>query len=495
MAFAGMDIGTSGCKLLVYDLNGNLLYQEEKRYVEQGTGGHRELNPVIVKAAILSVMEEAGRKCPVKIEAIAFASLGESIVCLDEKDDVICNSMLTGDSRGLAETKALIERFGRKELFDITGLPPNELYGLPKYIWLNENTGAIREAKAIMFYEDFAGYILTGKRVVSYFSAARSLAFNINKKEWSRELLALAGICPEQMSKPAEPGTAVGRILPEMAQKLHINPEMKVIVGGHDQTCAALGSGLRDMHMGECGMGTCEFMFMMLPEPYRNEYMIENDFTCIPYVLPEKYLTSLEVTTCGILKNWARDTLFLESRKACEARKEDFYLYMDKKAMDVDTEVLLLPQFGSRGNPDLTMDAAGTIAGLTIHTCEEELYRAFLEGMAFQMYLSYEKLLPLGVKMDNMVATGGGAASALALQIQADIFNMPVKTLENKEAGTLGCMIMAAFGAGAYTSIEEGILRTVKVAKEYKPNTRMHERYMKKYERYKNLYKRMYDFK
>ena len=224
-------------------------------------------------------------------------------------------------------------------------------------------------------------------------------------------------------------------------------------------------------------------------------YMIENDFTCIPYILPGTYLSSLEVTTCGALKNWARDNILKGFKMECDARGDNFYSCIDRAVEDIRTDVMVLPQFGSAGNPDLSMDARGTITGLTIHTKAEEIYRAILEGMAFQMYLSYERLKKLGTRMNRIVATGGGAASELTLQIRADVFNMKVVSLENEESGTVGCMLMAATGTGAYPSLEEGIRRAVKIRKEFLPDPVMHEYYEEKFAKYKTLYERMYDFK
>lgn len=495
MAFAGMDVGTSGCKLLVYDLDGNVIFKAVRQYAEEGGAGRRELNPELVLQKVKEVLRETGDNCPEPLDAMAVASLGESVVCLDEEDRVLANSMLTGDSRGIPETKEIIKRIGARRIFEITGLPPNELYGLPKYMWLNRNSDAIKKAKAILYYEDFVGYIMTGERKVSYSSAARSMAFDIRKCVWSEEMLALAGISPEKMSSPVPPCTVIGTILPQMARELHLNPEMKLVVGGHDQSCAALGSGLLGMETGECGMGTCEFMFLMLPEAKMTPFMLQNDFACIPYILPGTYLSSIEVTTCGALKNWAKAGLFRDIAGACEMRGENFFSYMDKCAERIKTEVLLLPQFGSAGNPDLSMDARGTITGLTIHTKPEELYRAILESFAFQMYLAYERMEKLGTKMQYIAATGGGAASELTLQIRADVFNMKVLSMESEESGTLGCMMMAAVAAGAYPALRDAISRAVKVKKEYIPDRKMHEYYIEKFEKYKLLYNKMYNFK
>ena len=138
------------------------------------------------------------------------SSLGES-VCLDKNNKVLTNSMLTGDSRGIPETQEIIDILGADRIFETTGLPPNELYGLPKYMWLNRNTNAIKDAAAILYYEDFVGYILTGQRKVSYWHLrARSMAFDIRKFERAEDLLSLAGIHKEQMSEPIPPCTVIG---------------------------------------------------------------------------------------------------------------------------------------------------------------------------------------------------------------------------------------------------------------------------------------------
>lgn len=499
MAFAGLDVGTSKSKLLVYDLDGSILFRASQGYAESGGDGQRELDPGIVIESVKKLLKKAGEHCPEPIEALAVAGLGESVVCLNGHGEPLAYSMLTGDCRGAWETKEIRRRLGAEKVFTITGLPPNELYGLPKYIWLDRHTDAVKEAQFILFYEDYVAFMLTGERMVSYSSAARSMAFNIHQNVWQEELLSLAGIRASQLSAPAAAGTVIGVIRPETAGELHLNPKMKVVVGGHDQSMAALGGGLILPGMGECGMGTCEFLFALLPKeeiaPGHISFMLQNDFTCIPYIHSDTWLTSLEVTTCGALKNWARDTVFSGIRAECERHEEEFYRHMDAAAAGVDTDVLILPQFGSSGNPDLSMNAGGTIAGLTIHTRPEELYRAVLEGMAFQMLLSWERLQKLGVRLDCITATGGGAVSELALRLRADIFNKKVRSLKNNESGTAGCMIAAAVGLGAYSSFEEGIKHIVKTEKEFFPDERRQEYYRGKFRRYRQLYERMHDFK
>lgn len=493
-AYAGLDVGTSSTKAVVYDAEGNVLYTAQRHYMESGDNGRRELDPIIVKNAVYEVLKEVGNQCPARVKALSVASLGESIVCLDSCGRTLYPSMLTGDSRGIFETEELIRRVGARKIFEITGLPPNELYGLPKYMWLNRNTDVIQKSTAILFYEDYVGYLLTGERKVSYSSADRSLAFDVQKKEWSEELLSYAGIRLSQMSCPIAPCSIVGKILPDVAANLHLDPELKVVAGGHDQTCAALGSGLDHPERGECGMGTCEFMFMMLPRPQMTEYMIDNNFTCIPYVIEGTYLTSLEITTCGILKNWARDTIlkgFLSEKK----EGENDFTFLDRAVSGRTTDLLILPQLGSAGNPYLSMDAAGSITGLSIHTKAEEFYLAILEGIAFQQYLSYLRLKKLGITMNSFVATGGGAASDLTLQMRADLFNMKVGSLKNDESGTAGCMMMAATADGVYPDLKEAVRNVVHIDKIFYPDSQMLGYYLEKYKRFEEFFNRMHDWR
>lgn len=489
MAYAGLDVGTSGCKITVFDLDGRKLFQASRKYREQGGNGHRELDAEIVASRVMEVLDEMGRDCPVSVDALAVASIGESVVCLDDQDRPLAPSMLTGDCRGIEETQELIATIGADRILEITGLPPNELYSLSKLIWLSRHTDVITRARMILFFEDYIGYLLTGKRVVSYSSACRSMAFDIRRKKWSSELLALASVQVGQMSLPAEAGTVIGTLTPQIAHRLHLPPGLKVVTGGHDQSCAALGGGLVDASHCETSMGTCEFMLFMLPQPRFDSYMIKNDFPCIPYVMSNRYLSSLEVTTCGILKNWGMETLF----SSC-GNPHAFYENIESRIANLRTEVLALPQFGSRGNPDLSMDARGTLTGLTIHTRPEEIYLSLLEGISFQLYLAWERLAPLCERPKIMIATGGGASSDRTLEIRANIFNMRVVRPSSDESGTLGCMLLAALGVGAYSSLEEGISRAVHMDRIFDPTPGGIAYYEQKYRKYKSLYTLMYDF-
>ncbi|MEM1485842.1 FGGY-family carbohydrate kinase [Oscillospiraceae bacterium PP1C4] len=495
MALAGLDVGTSGCKLVVYDLDGQILSAAHRSYEVVQVGNYRILYPDVILENVKQVIREAVEKSPQKIEGFAITSLGESTVALDGNGSILYHSMAVGDCRGIEENQRLIEQVGKYEIMRITGLPASEMYSLPKWMWMNEHTDVFQRAEHLFLYEDFIGYYLTGKRKVSYSSASRTMTFDIEKKQWSQKLLSLAGLTVQMMSEPVASGTVIGTVLPGRAQELGLPQETVIVAGGHDQGCAALGAGVDCADVIANGHGSCEALVALMQNPVKTQYMIDNDLVCVPHVIPDAYLTYLIQPTCGVLMNWARDTLFAKEFMQANANGTDVFAQMDKMAGKHPSGLLALTQFGSSGMPHVDYNAKGVFWGLTTATTNAQMYRALKESMAFQMLYAFEFLKPLGIAQGKLRLTGGGASSKLTLQMRADIFGTEAACLESSESGTLGCMMLTGVALGAYSDIAQAVSRTVRVGKTYAPNAAMHTEYMQFYEKFKKLYQLMHNFK
>lgn len=492
MAIAGIDIGTSGLKVIIFGNEGNILYQAHRKYQEIREYGFRELSPVIVAQHVFSALEESIQNTNQKIAAIAVASLGESLVFLDQNDKVLCHSMVTGDVRGAEQALDIQKTFNEQKIMEITGLTPCEMYSLPKLMWMRQNTSVLDRTHKIYFFEDYIGYLLTGERKVSYTSAARSMAFDIRHKVWCESLLSIAELDESLFSDPVAPGTVIGTILPRMAARLHLSPDTIVVAGGHDQSLAALGGALIDPSIAEDGHGTCEFLSVMLPKNPDLSIMAEQDLPCSPYILPDQYLTGLEITTCGALMNWSQETIFSGVRQQCQKKNINFFEYMDQQAKNIRTDISVLPQFGSSGNPDINYHVTGTIAGLTLHTTLPDIYLGLKESLAFQMRLAYEYSQKAGISIQKLVFTGGGSSSRLTAQIRADVFRMPVYRLACNEAGAMGCMILSAVALGIYTDIRTCVDNLVHFSDEIVPTDGCKDMYEEKFQKYKQFYQYMH---
>lgn len=495
MAYAGIDVGTSGCKMVVYDEKGSILSSSARSYSQTGTDGYRELDPNLVIKNVKEVIREAASSSKAPVKCISVASMGESIVCLDESGHGIFPSMLTGDKRGISECEILKENVSADKVHQITGLPLSELYALPKWIWLNQKTDVFDRSKHIFFYEDFVGWMLTGVKKVSFSSAARSMAFDIRNNCWSEELLAFAGLTPERLSQPVPSGTILGAVLPDVASELGLTPDTLVAAGGHDQSCCALSSGMIDGTVGEDGQGTCEVMEFILPSLISSDFMIRNGIACAPHVIPGKYLAQIEVPNCGVLMNWGRDTLFTHIREQCAQKKDSFFQYMDRAVKDrAPGSLYVFPSFGSSGNPDVSNDSRGTIWGLTIHTDSFDLFQGIKEGMAYQIYMAYRTLESLGIHPERIRVTGGGSLSDYTMQLRADVFGIPMERTDNEQAGTLACAMIAAKACRPELTYRELADTLIRPSKVYWPRKELHQEYMYHYERYKKLYDSLLEY-
>ncbi len=494
MAIIGIDIGTSGCKVCAFNLSGDIISSASRKYSENRGHGTREIDPDVVREKVFQAISETASACPEPIQAISVTCLGESLVCLDENDHVLCPSMVTGDSRGKEGVEKICKDPGADYIFQTTGLAPSQLYSLPKLIWMRDHTDVLSKTKKIFFYEDYIGYLLTGARRVSYSSAGRSMAVDIHRLKWDEALLASASLTSEYFSTLVPSGTIIGYVKDDIAQNCRLSGRIPVVAGAHDQVCAALGCGFLDASFAEDCIGTCECLALILPETYPKDTLQKLQMPCMLYPLPDCFFTTLEVTTCGALMNWARDTLFKGTRDLCASKGIDFFKYMDERVAGRHTDVLILPQFGSSGHPDLNYHMSGTICGLSLETTEEDLYLALKEGIVYQLKLAYEYAAPLNLNFEKIVMAGGAANSPVSSRLRADIFQKPVYTLVNKEAGTLGCMILSAVAIGAYPDITSAIHEVVQYSDQVLPNPENFAEHMEKYQRFKTLYKNMHHF-
>lgn len=130
----------------------------------------------------------------------------------------------------------------------------------------------------------------------------------------------------------------------------------------------------------------------------------------------------------------------------------------------------------------------GVILGLTTASTVADIYRGCMEGVAYEMYLNYQTLAGSGIHFRKLHATGGGAGSAVWMQMKADILNLPITALKTADAGTVGSAMLTGVAIGVFQDLKEAAKRMVEETVTYLPRREMHERYMQVYERYRRIY-------
>ena len=480
MKIAGLDIGTTGCKLTVFDKKGKQLGKAYRDYpVRRGVGGH-EIDLSALLESVYSVIEEIAAQYP-DISRIGVTSFGETFVMTDSAGKPLHTAMLYTDPRGAEECAELKEKLGAARIAEITGLAPHEMYSLPKIMWIKRHHPEVfSAAKQIFLIGDFVCWHLTRKAQMDYSLATRTMAFDIHNLTWSKELFDAAGVDAALMSEPVPAGTDAGKITPAAAQRTGLNQDCRIVTVSHDQVAAAVGAGAFDSSVAVDGAGTVECLTPIYDHIPKIPFMAEGFFSVVPYVIPGKYVAYAFSYTGGALIRWAMETF----------GKGETYESMEAAYGKGDpTGLLVLPHFAGAATPYMDTGSKGAILGLTTATTAADIYRACMEGVAYEMHVNYEALQGSGIRFKKLNATGGGARSKVWMQMKADILNLPITALKTADAGTVGSAMLTGVAAGLFADLEDAANHMVQEAETWYPRAEMTEKYMKIYERYKAVYR------
>lgn len=488
MALGGLDIGSTGCKVTVYDDAGNYLYRAYRDYPVSRSTGEHEVRAEAIWEGVCGALKDASSRCP-DIRALGVTSFGESCVLLDEADRPIRPVMLYTDPRGSEECRELTERLGRERIEKIAGVAPHSMYSLPKLMWIKKNCPEdYARTKRVLMMEDFVIYLLTGHAVIDYSLAARSMAFDIRKLCWSKEIFDAAGVDPELFSEPVLSGTVAGTLKEKTAEDLGLPKELILVPVGHDQVAAAIGSGVFKADRAVDGAGTVECItpvFEGIPEDRR---IYDGGYAIVPYVVPGSYVTYAFSFTGGALISWFISQFAKAEKALAKEQGKSVYEILEEGMKDGPTGILVLPHFAGAATPYMDEGARGAVIGLTIEHKTSDLYRAMMEGVVYEMMLNMEHLKEAGICPKKLRATGGGASSGVWMQMKADMLNLPIVSLGSSEAGAAGCAMMAGIAAGVFKDLEEAADALLTERKTYDPRPEMHQAYQICYERYRKLY-------
>lgn len=494
MKIAGLDIGTTGCKCTVFDEQGRYLDKAYRDYpVKRAVGAH-EMDVSVMLDGVYAVIQQMAEKYT-DIAGIGVTSFGETFVCTDEKGNPLHLSMLYTDPRGTKEYQELIEKLGEKEIARITGLRPHEMYSIAKIMWIKKNEPNIYASTRHIFQmEDFVVYHLTGKAQIDYSLASRSMAFDIEKLCWSQEILEAAGVEKTLLSEPVPTGTIAGCVTDLAQEKTGLKADTKVISISHDQVAAAIGSGAFDSDIAVDGAGTVECLEPIFNGMPNLEAMYRGYFSIVPYVVPGKYVTYAFSYTGGALLEWCINALAKKEKDLAKEKGMSINDYLEQEYIsahgDADTlsGLLVLPHFSGAATPYMDTGSKGAILGLMTATTTADIYRGCMEAVVYEMYLNMEAVLASGANFKKIHATGGGAHSALWMQMKADVLNVPMVALKTVDAGTVGSAMLTGIALGLFQDLRDAAVHMVEETVTYEPRAYMHEKYMEVYEKYKQLY-------
>jgi xylulokinase len=455
VSLLGIDVGTTACKAVAFDLTGRPLATATREYPLQAPRpGWLELDANAVWDAVEATVREVNATLTDPVTALAISSQGEAVTPVGVDGAVLAGSPVSFDTRAVEQSAQLEAAIGREQLAQITGQPPHPMFTIAKLRWWAEHDPElVSQTWKFLCFGDLVSWRLGGEAAIDFSMAARTMAFDIHAHRWSDDVLSAAGISSDKLAKPVPAGTPIGNVDPTLARTLGFTDRPTIVAGGHDQPCGTHGAGTTGPGEAMLAIGTT---ICLAPVFIRSEQrLLAFDYPCYPHVVPGRWITLAGNFTGGSLLRWFRETLGELDPMCASARGQDAYDLLIQQADDKPSPLLVLPHFAGSGAPSNDPLSKGAIIGLGFSTTRGQIIRALLEGVMFEMALNRETLARAAVDVTQAVAVGGGARSDHWLEIAADILGMPIRRSLQTEAACWGAARLAGEGTGLLHADDE----------------------------------------
>jgi xylulokinase len=496
MSLLGIDVGTSGCKAAVFSEDGRLLGLAYEEYdYQRPQPGWAELDSFQVWRQVKRTIGQAvadAKGDPVK--ALCVSSLGETVVPVTADRKILGPALLNFDARGeeyLDELQSLIRD---EQLYQINGNTLGNQYSLTKLKWLKKHQSDLyRQTPVFLLWSGFVSFMLGADAKVDYSLANRTLLFDLERNDWSDEMLELAQLDREKLPPTVPSGVVIGSVANAIAAELGLQAGIPIISGGHDQCCNGIGCGVLARGQAMYGMGTYLCLMPVFGQRPETAAMIERGLNTEHHAVPGQYVSFL-YNQGGALVKWFRNTFAAAERHQTQVSGQDLYAALLSEMPKDLSRVMVLPHFAITGPPDFITDSCGVMAGLKLETSRGDILKGLIEGMTFYIRETFETLPGAGIEVSDFHAVGGGSKSDVWIQISADILGRPFVRPKINEAGVLGAAILAGVGCGVFPSLEVGVETMVQLDRTFEPDPKKQSLYSERFAQYRHLWPLMADY-
>jgi xylulokinase len=481
----GVDCSTTAAKAVVWNSSGEALSQDRRTFgLSQPRPGWGEQNAEDWWTATVSAVQRAVQTVDTsRIGAICITHQRESFVCLDERGLPLRPAMLWLDTRATRE----VEKFGTAEVHRVTGKPPNPTPAWYKLLWLaaNEPETMARIGKVV----DVHGFLvqrLTGQWVTSWASADPLGLVDMATFDYDEGLLEMVGLERGQLSELRAPGSVLGVVREDIARQLGLPHGLPVVAGAGDGQCAQLGSGITSPGRAYLNLGSG-----IVSGTFDEGYSYGVEYRTLSAAVPGAYTLETFIGGGTLNLSW-----FVEKFSGLDTSSLGLDLSPEQVLETAAAKLppgaeglLALPYWTGALTPYWDHNARGVLLGLTGAHGKSHVYRALLEGIAFE-----QRLLTSGAEealdqpITDIVALGGGSRSAVWCQIIADVLQRQVSVVHEPESTCLGAGMLAAAGAGTHESVPAAGAAMSGISASYDPDPGTVARYDRLYDVYRDIY-------
>ncbi len=479
-----VDVGTSGARASAFDVSGAPLPEVRRSYPTfLPAEGWAEQDARRWQSAAMSALgalvRALGPRCQVR--AVAVTGQCPSVVPLDRRDKPLRAGLIYRDNRATAEADWMREKFGDRELHDLTGHVPSAFHVAAKILWLRAHEpGVFAATRRFVQPTDYVALGLTGNATTDWSMAAATALLDLRARRWAPDLLAGLGLDEATFPAVVPSWSVAGEIRPRLARRLGLPDGVPVVAGAGDSIACALGAGVTASGPVSEMAGSSSCFNSVIAEP-----LPDQDVTHYPSIVGRHgYVTEVGINTTGEALDWLVQLFYAGSARA---PRQDDYARIEQAATASPPGaggLVFAPVLGDGERDDPAL--RGAVTGLSLRHDRGAVARATMEGIAFGVRARLETLGRTSAPATELRVSGGGAGMAVWNQVKADITGIPVVRVAG-DATAAGAAMLAGLGAGVYRDPAEAVAASYRPAGRAEPDPANDALYDSLYERYLTL--------
>ena len=480
-----MDIGTQGTKTILFDQEMNILASsfEASNLIQPAPNTVWQEAEDLYGAAVRTIrdiLSQPGVR-PQSIAAIGIDSQMAGIMGVSNTGEAVTYYDSWLDARCAAYMQEMRSKAGRR-VVELTGGPITYTHGPKIMWWKNEHPDIF--AKIDRFVLPHAYVVgrmaeLQGDDIYFDYTCLQYSGFGDNeRKEWSDELLNLFDIPKSKMARIVSPFDVVGKTSEAFAAETGLPSGIPIVAGGGDTSCSIFGSGLFDKDLLFDIAGTASVMCSVV-----DQFVPDTQYETLTMMrspIDGQWFPLAYINGGGLCLRWLKEEILHGSYDGLNQKSAELPPGSDG--------ILFVPHFAGRVLPNHP-DVKGSFIGLDWKHTDAHLYRAVMEGIAYEYryYLSVLKKLYPQSKFDTMYSAGGGAKSPVFNQIKADVLGATVIPFTMSDAALTGSAVIAGVGTKLFSDFRAPIQKVMQGGSPFQPNMQHNAAYQPFAETYLQL--------
>lgn len=477
----GIDVGTSACKVAVFDVNGNVLAQSNQPYkVYYPQAGWAEQDADEWWKAICEGIKDVLQQKDVskdRICSIGVDGQSWSAIPVDKAGNALAKTPIWMDTRARHVCESVKKEIGEGEIFQVAGNDFLPSYSTPKMIWFKqERPDVFRNTYKFLQSNSYIVLRLTGVMSQDYSQGYGIHFFNMKTLKYDSELADKMKLSVDLVPELYGCDEVVGTVTQEAAALTGLKAGIPVVAGGLDAACGTLGAGVYQTGQTQEQGGQAGGMSICTDRALAHKKLILST-----HVVPGKWLLQGGSVGGGGALKWFKQELG-------KGLSFDDLTAEAAKVPAGSEGVVFLPYMSGERSPIWNPDAKGVFYGLSFDKTRGHMIRSVLEGVAFSLEHNLRTASETGISVDVLNAMGGASNSILWTQIKADVTGKMIQVPTSDTASTLGAALLAGIGCKVYADYEDAVSKTIVMTRVQKPDMEKHEKYKESMKLYLELY-------